>query len=209
MRAAFFRRWTALFLLPALFSPSARGQRPEFLTDGEITQIREAQEANDRLKLYVQFAGERLSAVEKALAAADPNRGDLIHDNLREYDRIIDAIDDNVEQSTKNRSLFRKGLEGALKAAPEFLKQLEGFRARNPADLQQYRFILNQAIETTGGSITGLQEALGKQPKGRKEEKEERKKREEDLRLKEQERLQKEQPKAAPAESGPPRKKRG
>ena len=167
-------RLLLLVLVTALSALAVPAQRREFLTDGEIFQIREAQEPNARLKLYIQFARERLNAVEKALAGNDADRGAYIHDNLREYDQIIDAVDHNAEQAVKKRDLARKGLELALQEEPEFLKLLQGFQARNPKDLEQYRFILSQAIETTEGSIEVLREALGKQPKGRKEEKEEK-----------------------------------
>jgi len=152
----------------------ATAQQREFLTDGEIYQIREAQEPDQRLKLYVQFAQQRLDAVEKELAGSDADRARRIHQNLSEYDRIIDAIDRNVEQALGRHDLMRKGLEAALKAEPEFLKLLEAFRARNPKDLREYRFILDQAVETTKDSLEGLREALAKQPKGRKQEKEEK-----------------------------------
>lgn len=177
------RRIFLLMVAAAAMALPAPAQRREFLTDGEIFQIREAQEPNDRLKLYVQFARQRLEAVEKLLAGNDADRGERIHDNLQEYDQIIDAIDQNAEQAVSKRNLVRKGLELALKEEPEFLKLLQSFRARNPKDLQEYRFILAQAIDTTEASIAGLREALEKQPKGRKqekEEKEERKKKEEE-----------------------------
>ncbi len=172
------KRRVVLFLFACVFSwlQPAQAQRREFLTDGEIYQIREAQEPNERLKLYVRFARERLNAAEKALAGSEASRGEMIHDNLREYDQIIDAIDRNVEQAVQRRDLARKGLELALKEEPEFLKLLESFRARNPKDLEEYRFILNQAMDTTESSIASLREALAKQPKGRKEEKEEKRK---------------------------------
>lgn len=156
-----------------LAQPAAAQQR-EFLTDGEIYQIREAQEPDQRLKLYVQFAQQRLDAVEKELAADDAARTRRIYQNLSEYDRIIDAIDRNVEQALGRHNLMRKGLEAAVKAEPEFLKLLEAFRARNPKDLREYRFILDQAMETTKDSFDSLREALAKQPKGRKQEKEEK-----------------------------------
>lgn len=154
-------------LAPALWS-----QRREFLSDGEIDQIREAQDPNDRLKLYTKFAQQRLELVEKALAGSDANRAEQIHISLTEYDQIINAIDQNVDQAVSKRELFRKGLEHALQNEPDFLKLLQSFQARNPKDLEQYRFALSQAIDDTKDSIDGLREALGKQPKSSKQEKE-------------------------------------
>ena len=161
-------------ILAAVLVLGANAQRREFLSDGEIAEIREAQEPNERLKLYTKFAQQRLELVEKALAGSEANRAEQIHTSLTEYNQILDAIDKNVDQATGRRELMRKGLEYALKNEQDFLKLLQSFQARNPKDLDEYRFALSQAIDDTKDSIEGLREALGKQPKGRKEEKEDK-----------------------------------
>ncbi len=192
-------------VLALLLGIAAAAQRQEFLTDGEIAQIREAQEPDKRLKLYVDFAEQRLAEIEKALAGNDAKRADFIHQYLREYDSIIDAVDRNVEQAVTRRDLARKGLEAALKAEPGFLKLLQGFRARNPKDLEQYKFILDQAIDDTESSIEALRGALDKQPKDRRSERERRKEAEEQQRRRGEAEGSKEKPK----ESGPPARRPG
>ena len=158
----------ALVLAAALALP-APAQWREFLTRGEIAQIREAQEPNKRLKLYVEFVRQRLAAVEKELVTKDAQRARRIHNSLWEYDRILDAIESNVEQAVDKRERVRKRLEQVLKAEAEFLKLLESFRARNPRDLSEYRFILDQTIDTTQSSLQWLRQAQEKLPKGKKE----------------------------------------
>jgi hypothetical protein len=154
----------------ALALPLCAQQR-EFLTDGEIDAIREAQEPVKRLQLYVQFAKQRVDTVAKLFQSTEANRGRQIHDALYEYDRILDAIDKNVDQAQQNRDVLRKGLEAALEQEPGFLKQLETVRAANPADLEEYRFALDNAIGNTRDSIDGLAGVLKKQPAIRKEQK--------------------------------------
>ena len=158
----------ALVLAIALALP-VQAQWREFLTPGEIEQIRKAQEPNKRLKLYVGFARQRLAAVEKELAGNDARRARRIHASLSEYDRIIDAIETNVEEAVDRRDPVRKGVEQGLKAEPEFLKLLGSFRARNPMDLSDYRLILDQTIDTTQDSMQWLRQVLEKMPKGRKQ----------------------------------------
>ena len=162
-------------VLPAIvLCVLATAQRREFLTDGEIEAVREAQDPNERLKLYTNFAQQRLELAEKALAGSEADRAQQIHTALSEYNRILEAIDANVDQALTHRDLMRKGLEYALKNEPDFLKLLESFQARNPKDLDEYRFALSQAIENTKDGIDGLREALQKQPKGRQQEREAR-----------------------------------
>ena len=87
-------------VLPAIvFCVLATAQRREFLTDGETEAIREAQDPNERLKLYTDFAHQRLWLVEKALAGSEADRAQQIHTTLSEYNRILEAIDANVDQA--------------------------------------------------------------------------------------------------------------
>lgn len=165
------KRMVAAMFILALALPLAPvwAQRSEFLTDGEILEIRDAQDPNHRLKLYAEFAQRRLDAIAKLMDGSEPGRGERIHGQLEEYDRIIDAIDKNVDQAAQRRDIMRKGLEHALKNEPQFLRLLESIRDRNPKDLDDYRFILDRAIESTEDSIEGLSEVLKKQPKGKEE----------------------------------------
>ena len=165
-----------ILVLATLLAVPAQAQWREFLSHDEIQQIRRAQLPNKRLKLYVEFAQQRLATVGKELAGNDARRARRIHATLSEYDQIMDAIAANVEQAISWREPVRKGVEEVLEAAPEFLKLLESFRARNPKDLSEYRFTLNQTIDTTQDSIQSLQQVLGKLPKGKKEKKSDRRK---------------------------------
>jgi len=74
--------------------------------------------------------------------------------------------------------LLRKGLELAVKEEPQFLKRLQALEAKNPKDIEDYRFILRQAVETTQDSLESLRGHLGKLPPDRKAEKQAKKKKE-------------------------------
>jgi hypothetical protein len=152
-------------------APPALSQQRDFLTGGESDAIREAQEPAERLKLYVDFAKRRIDTIAKLLQSKEADRGDQMHDALYEYDRILDAIGKNVDRAEQRRDIFKKGLQYALEQEPLFLKQLEAVRAANPADLEQYKFILDQAIDNTHDDVDELAVVLKKQPTNRKEEK--------------------------------------
>jgi hypothetical protein len=161
------------FLLPV---PAMHAQRREFLSGEEINLVQEAQEPNDRLKLYAQFARVRLDAIDKEMAKemskANAQRGDAIHDLLYEYERIIDALDDVASLAETKRALVRRGLDTAVRAEPEFLKRLQALEDKNAADHDTYRFALSEAIESTKSSLEELRKLLAKQPTDKKLEKE-------------------------------------
>lgn len=163
-------RWHVCLVL-ALAVTCSWAQRREFLSPDEIAEIREAQEPPDRMKAYVQFARVRLDRIEKEMVKPSKDRGGLLHDLLYQYDQIIDAIDNVAALGETKRAMMRKGLDAAIRAEPEFIKRLKDLETKNPADLEEFRYMLQQAIETTQDSLEDLRDQYAKLPEDKKEEK--------------------------------------
>jgi hypothetical protein len=167
-----------LFATAVILATGSQAQRREFLRGDEVEQVREAQEPNDRLKLYALFARDRLDRIDKALVGkASEERGAVIHDLLYEYQQIIDALDDVADLAGTKRDLVRKGIDAVVRAEPDYLKRLQAIEDKNPSDRETYRFALKEAIDSTQSSLEESKKLLAKQPapsKGelKKEEKE-------------------------------------
>jgi len=137
------------------------GQR-DFLTADETSQIREAQEPNDRLKLYAKFAKERAQMVQSLVSKDKTGRSILIHDALEDYSKILDAIDDVTDDALLRKLEVKLGLEAVVAMEKQALPMLEKVQNSQPKDLARYDFALRQALETTEDSIKASQEDLGK-----------------------------------------------
>jgi hypothetical protein len=67
---------------------------------------------------------------------------------------------------------MRKGVAFVAHNEPELLKRLQAIDEKNPPDREAYRFVLNEAIESTESSLEEIKKLLGKPPTDKKLDKE-------------------------------------
>ena len=151
---------TQLLIVP-LAGQDLLGGRRDFLTDHEADLIRENQESNDRIEQYLHFARLRIELVRQALLKEDASRSKMIHRNIDEYGRIIEAIDFVIDDAAADQVEVGQALETLAEREKEFLAALERIR-ENPADDHwSYEFVLEDAIEITRDSMELALEDLG------------------------------------------------
>ena len=125
----------------------------DFLAVEESDQIREAQEPNERLKLYVKFAEQRLALLGQLFATQKPGRSALIHETLEDFTKIVEAIDTVADDALKRQLDVQPSMKmvaDSEKKMLETLQKLDGIQAK---DRQRFEFALKQAIETTRDSM--------------------------------------------------------
>lgn len=132
---------------------TAIAQDRDFLTPDEADRVREVQDPNDRLKLYIHFARQRIDLLKQTLAKEKAGRSIFVHDTLEDYTRIIEAIDTVTDDALKRKVDVVLGVQVVADAETELLEELKQILSKPPKDFQRYEFVLKQAVETTQDSL--------------------------------------------------------
>ena len=156
-------KWSVVLMFCAIL-PAARPFQTQptrdFLTADEADQIREIQQPNARMKLYLRFAKQRVDQVNQLLAKDKPGRSALIHDLLEDYSQIIEAIDAVADDALRRKLATDLGTAALASGEHELLEQLQKIDTAKPKDVARYDFVLQQAIETTQDSADLSKEDL-------------------------------------------------
>jgi hypothetical protein len=152
MKAGLRDAFAAALPLAVFAASVCTAQDRDFLTPNEVDQVREAQDPNDRLLLYVHFAKQRIDLIEQYLSKEKSGRSIFIHNNLEDYNRIIEAMDSVSDDALRRNRPVDKGMTAVLDAEKEFLDKLNKIQDSGPKDLDRYKFLLTEAIDTTNDS---------------------------------------------------------
>ena len=125
----------------------------DFLTSDEVEKIREAQDPNDRLKLYVLLAKQRLDQLDRLLAKEKKGRSLQARELLGDYSKIIDAIDTVSDDALKRGVDISMGTAAVNTSEKAFATQLAKIRDKAPSDLDFYELELKEAISDTSDSL--------------------------------------------------------
>jgi hypothetical protein len=145
----------------------AQTSKRDPMTDAEVDQMREAADyPNKRLELMVRFAKERIAMIEllqpdSESAATRPKQ---VHDYLQDFISLLDEIDDNIEMYQSHQTDMRKGLKLVIEADSEWQLKLRQIKEKAPpAELEQYSFVLSNAVDTVADSAKNARENLQEQ----------------------------------------------
>ena len=136
----------------------------DFLTNDEVEKVREAQEnPNLRLKLYSDFARERVDLIKSLLSKEKTGRSALIHDTLDEYVKILDAIDTVADDAlSRARWMWKLGLNSVAAAEKQAASAAAEVSRTAIREIWNATIsMLKQAIEATTDSLQAAEEDIG------------------------------------------------
>lgn len=151
-------RFAMLFLLAVAFAAPAPAQS-DFLTADEADRIREAQEPDLRIGLYLGFARQRMDLLDQLFTQNKVGRSSTIHSFLEQLTSIMETLDVVIDDALRHQKEITT-LGDVAKTARDIHARLEKHLESNPADLARYKFALETAIETIHDSAELAEEDL-------------------------------------------------
>jgi len=156
------------FLLGAVMLaavPSARAAPPpqkDYLSSVEADKIRDAETVNERIKLFLTFADDRLKKFQYELDHPTMNRhGDMLNSLLNAYVGCVDDAADLIQLGLEKQDNIRQGIDLMASRTKDFLVVLEKL-SNDGAEREIYKDNLDDAIEGTRDAMNDAEKAKKK-----------------------------------------------
>ncbi len=145
---------SAMIIAALVISPieqlRAQQSKREYLTTLEADKIRDAELPSLRIKLFTEFAADRLKKFHYELArpSSERLRAERLNSLLNAYASCVDDAAELIDLGRERQDDIRAGLKEFQKRVKEFMPQLEKVAAEGQ-DLALYKETLQDAIEAT------------------------------------------------------------
>ena len=138
-------------LLDGVSVSSVPRQQKDYLSPRwRADKIRDAETTNDRVKLFLTFADDRLKKFQYELEHPSGNRHvDMLNSLLNAYGGCVDDAADLIQLGIERQENIRAGIDLMASQSKSFLAVLEKLSAAGGPDLEAYKSNLDDAIEGT------------------------------------------------------------
>ena len=137
-------------------------QQKDYLSAVEADKIRDAETVNERIKLFLTFADDRLKKFQYELEHPSSNRhGDMLNSLLNAYVGCVDDAADLIQLGLEKQDNIRQGIDLMTSRTKEFLVVLEKLSTDGP-ERDLYKDNLDDAIEGTRDAMNDAEKAKKK-----------------------------------------------
>ncbi len=147
----------AMVLVGAAANTAAdAAQKKDYLSAVEADKIRDAETTDERIKLFLAFADDRLKKFQYELEHPSMNHHpEILNALMNAYIGCVDDAADLIQLGREKQDNIRKGIELMASRTKQFLVVLEKLAAEGP-ERELYKENVDDAIE---GTRDALQEA--------------------------------------------------
>ena len=156
----------AMFCLPLLgivagltSAPAGAAQQKDYLSALEADKIRDAETTNERIKLFLTFAEDRLKKFQYELQHPSSNKHpEMLNALMNAYVGCVDDAADLVQLGIQKQENIRPSVDLMAGKTKEFLDALEKISA-DGVEIDIYKDNLDDAIEGTRDAMNDAEKA--------------------------------------------------
>jgi hypothetical protein len=140
------------------FVPSTAAQK-DYLSALEADKIRDAETTNERIRLFLAFAEDRLKKFQYELQHPSSNKHpEMLNALMNAYVGCVDDAADLVQLGIQKQENIRQGIDLMAGKTKEFLQALEKVSA-DGTEIDIYKDNLDDAIEGTRDAMNDAEKA--------------------------------------------------
>src|SRR5437588_6904192 len=149
-----------LLVAPPMYPRAAQGK--DYLSAVEADKIRDAETSNERIKLFLDFAEDRLKKFQYEIEHPSSNKhAEILNSLLNAYSGCVDDAADVMKLGIEKQENVRKGIDLMASRTKDFLPILQKYSANGP-ELEIYKDNLDDAIEGTQDAMNDAAKAKKK-----------------------------------------------
>src|ERR1700676_5453357 len=131
----------------------------DYLSSLEADKVRDAEGTNERIKLFLSFAEDRLKKFQYELQHPSSNRHpEMLNALMNAYVGCVDDAADLVQLGIQKQENIRQGIDLMASRAKEFLEALEKVSA-DGTEIEIYKDNLDDAIQGTRDAMNDAEKA--------------------------------------------------
>jgi len=149
------------FALLAALSGAAAAQVPEkdYLSANEADKIRDAETPNEKIKLFMQYADDRLKKFQYELEhPSQTNHTQMLNYLMNAYVGCVDDAADLMQEGVQKQQNVRAGIDLIASRTKEFLEVLKKIQSEGK-EIEVYKENIEDAIEGTQDAINDAEKA--------------------------------------------------
>ena len=157
MRIAKYASPFILLTVCLAFGPQVRAQK-DYLSGIEADKIRDAEGSNERIKLFLSFADDRLKKFQYELEHPSSNKHtEMLNALMNAYIGCVDDAADLIQLGIEKQENIRKGVDLMLSRTKEFIVVLN--KLSDSPEVEIYKDNLDDAIEGTRDAMNDAEKA--------------------------------------------------
>jgi hypothetical protein len=148
-----------LAIATAFSAVPSRAQQKDYLSALESDKIRDAEGTNERIKLFLTFAEDRLKKFQYELQHPSSNKHpEMLNALMNAYVGCVDDAADLIQLGIQKQENIRAGIDLMAGKTKEFLQALEKVSG-DAVEIDIYKDNLDDAIEGTRDAMNDAEKA--------------------------------------------------